>query len=139
MKIKKQPPFKVPKGYFDALEEMVLDKTKTNYNAYGFKTPKNYFETLEKKILRKTIGFEKKSKKLFQNAFAATLTAAACLALYFSINTTPNQTIISEKKSEQAFEDFIENYYLEDRDSYDILSLLEETEIETALTFNSKP
>jgi uncharacterized membrane protein len=94
---------------------------------------------LRKKYLGKQQVLKRNQKKLFQNAFATTLTAAACLALYFSINTTPNQTIISEKNSEQAFEDFIENYYLEDRDSYDILSLLEETEIETALTFNSKP
>lgn len=138
MKTKNKSPFKVPKGYFDALEKIILDKTKTNYNAYGFKTPSNYFEILEKDILRKTIGFQKKSNKLFQNSFAAFLTASACLVLYFTF-TTPTQNLVTDTYSEQAFDDFIENYYIEDRDSYDILSLLEETEVETALTYNSEP
>jgi hypothetical protein len=54
MKYKNNNPFKVPKGYFNILEEKLLKKTKINLNAYGYKIPKNYLNELEKEIIKKT-------------------------------------------------------------------------------------
>jgi hypothetical protein len=42
-----------------------------------------------------------------------------------------NQKEINEKN--QALNDFIENYYLEDFDSYKILSIMDESEIDLTL------
>jgi hypothetical protein len=137
MKTQKNNPFKVPKGYFDTLEETLLQKTKANHNAYGFQIPKGYFIRLEKEILFKTQRNKKGMDKNIKHILFATLSIAASFLFFFTVSG-PSETLILENK-EQAFEEYIETYYLEDFDSYELLSLLEEGEIETTLTYNSKP
>ena len=137
MKTQKNNPFKVPKGYFDTLEETLLQKTKANHNAYGFQIPKGYFNRLEKEILFKTQRNKKGVDKNTNHILFATLSIAASFLSFFTVSG-PSETLILENK-EQAFEEYIETYYLEDFDSYELLSLLEEGEIETTLTYNSKP
>ena len=137
MKKRKNNPFKVPKGYFDTLEETLLEKTKTNYNAYGFQTPKGYFNHLEKEILQKTTRNNKKKGNIITRVIFGSASIAAAFLLFFTLQS-PSETLVAENK-EQAFEDYIETYYLEDFDSFEFLSLMEEGEIESTLTYNSKP
>jgi hypothetical protein len=51
-------------------------------------------------------------------------------------SVTPKSYAIPDK---EVFEDFIETYYLEDFESYEIFSMLDENEIQTTFTYRSKP
>ena len=62
---------------------------------------------------------------------------AASLLLYYNI-TNSNDPLVADNGG-QAFEEYLENYYLEDLNSYEILSMLDDTEIETSFTYISKP
>ena len=116
MKYKNHNPFQVPKGYFNILEEKLLKKTKINLNAFGYNIPKDYFNKLEKEIIKKTYKISKrKNNKIFSS----------------------EDPIIIEK--EEVFEDFVESYYLEDLNTYEILSMLDENDIETTLKYSPKP
>jgi|TARA_A200000113_G_scaffold217285_1_gene223533 hypothetical protein len=137
MKTRKNNPFKVPKGYFDTLEENLVQKTKANHNAYGLQTPKGYFDRLEKEILYKTQKKDKKVDKNIRRILVTSVSIAASFLFFFTVSS-PSETLIIENK-EQAFDDYIETYYLEEFNSYELLTLLEEGEIETSLTYNSKP
>jgi hypothetical protein len=48
----------------------------------------------------------------------------------------PKSYAIQDK---EVFEDFIETYYLEDFESYEIFSMLEENEIQTRFVYTSNP
>ena len=137
MKYKNNNPFKVPKGYFNILEEKLLEKTKINLNACGYKTPKDYFNKLEKEIIKKTskISKDKNNKKLISPLLALTGIAVS-ITLFYNIFTSKNPIIIEK---EEVFEDFVESYYLEDLNTYEIISMLEENDIETTLKYSPKP
>ena len=137
MKYKKHNPFMVPKGYFNILEEKLLKKTKINLNAYGYKTPKDYFNKLEKEIIKKTskISKDKNNKKLISPLLALTGVAAS-ITLFFNIFSSKDLIIIEK---EEIFEDFVESYYLEELNTYEILSMLDENNIETTLKYSPKP
>ena len=141
MKIKNRNPFKVPKGYFNSLEKSLLKKNQVNFNAGGFKIPKNYFNELEKEIFKKTIKISKlNNSKILKRALLTFSGIAASIIMFYIITTpysvTPKSYAIQDK---EVFEDFIENYYLEDFESYEIFSMLDENEIQATLVYSSKP
>ena len=140
MEINKKNPFKVPIGYFDDLEEVLLKKAKGNYNAYGFQTPEVYFNKLEVDIIKKTIKTKKVSNKKIENSLLGVMVATVAtmwIMLYFTFS--PSSGTLVKLKKENAFDEYIETYYLEDLNSFEILSMLEDSEIENTLNYNSKP
>jgi hypothetical protein len=137
MKYKKHNPFMAPKGYFNILEEKLLKKTKINLNAYGYKIPKNYLNELEKEIIKKTLKISKRKNNKKLKSSILTLTGiAASITLFYNIFWSEDPIIIEK---EEVFEDFVESYYLEDLNTYEILSMLDENDIETTLKYSSKP
>ena len=142
MKSKKKNPFKVPKGYFISLEKSLLKKNQVNLNASGYKTPKNYFTELEKKIFKKTSKISKlNNSKILKRSLLTFSGIAASIIVFYIItipySISPNSYAILEK--EEVFEDFIETYYLEGFESYEIFSILEENEIQTRFVYTSNP
>ena len=137
MKYKNHNPFQVPKGYFNILEEKLLKKTKINLNAYGYKIPKNYLYELEKEIIKKTSKISKrKNNKKLKSSILALTGIAASITLFYNIFWSEDPIIIEK---EEVFEDFVESYYLEDLNTYEILSMLDENDIETTLKYSPKP
>ena len=137
MKYKKHNPFMVPKGYFNILEEKLLKKTKINLNAYGYNIPKDYFNKLEKEIIKKTYKISKrKNNKKLKGSLLALTGIAVSISLFYNILLSKKPIIIEK---EEIFEDFVESYYLEDLNTYEILSMLDENDIETTLKYSPKP
>ena len=127
-------PFKLPKGYFSFLEKEILIKTKTNFSGYGFKTPKSYLKNLEQDIIEKTIGksnfyINRNSKYIFSVLFIA-----VSIFLYYSLSISSETLIIKENKI--SFDDYIENYYIDDLNSYEIISMLDEDETNYTLKYD---
>ncbi len=140
MKSKNRKTFKVPKGYFDDLERSLLKKTRLNYNAYGYRTSKDYFNRLEKEILRKTSKVSNLNKsKIFKLTLLTISGVAASLIVFYNFSFTSSSQPFVIIQKEEVFKDFIETYYLEDFNSYEVLSMLEENEIETTLIYTSIP
>ena len=124
---KRKNPFKLPKGYFSFLEKEVLIKTKANFSGYGFKTSKSYFKNLEEDIIEKTIGKNNFYIKINNKYLLSSILIAASIFLYYSFSISSETLIIKENKI--SFDDYIENYYMDDLNSYEIISMLDEDEI----------
>ena len=127
-------PFKLPKGYFSFLEKEILIKTKTNFSGYGFKTSKSYFKNLEEDIIEKTFGknnfyINRNNKYLLSSIFIA-----VSIFLYYSLSISSETLIIKENKI--SFDDYIENYYMDDLNSYEIISMLDEDETNYTLKYD---
>lgn len=120
-------PFKLPKGYFSFLEKEILIKTKTNFSGYGFKTSKSYFKNLEEDIIEKTIGKNNFYKRRNNKYLLSIILIAASIFLYYNLSISSETLIIKENKI--SFDDYIENYYINDLNSYEIISMLDEDEI----------
>ena len=121
--------FKVPKDYFQNLEDMLLSniKTKPLPSDPGFKTPKHYFETFEDRIIEKTL--EEKSPKTIsifskQNLIYLSGIAAAVLLLL-------TLTLFNNKPQwDNLDSETVENYIIEENlGSYEIAALLLEDSI----------
>ena len=137
MKTKNRNPFKVPRGYVNSLEKSVLEKTQVNVNASGYKTPNNYFSELEKQILKKTLKISKlTTSKILKRTLLTFSGIVASIIMFYIITTlnsiTTKSYAIQDKK---VFEDFIEAYYLEDFESYEIFSMLDENEIQNTFVY----
>ena len=124
---KRKNPFKLPKDYFSFLEKEVLIKTKTNFSGYGFKTSKSYFKNLEEDIIEKTIGKNNFYKRRNNKYLLSIILIAASIFLYYNLSISSETLIIKENKI--SFDDYIENYYMDDLNSYEIISMLDEDEI----------
>ena len=122
----KSNPFKIPKNYFQELEYLLIEKTKTTSVKNNLSTPKDYFKTLEKEIL-KEIYPEKKSLFNVKRIIISLTGIAASFLILFIFNTFETPKTITE---DQAFNDYLESYYLENLDSYEMLSMIEDSEIE---------
>ena len=127
-------PFKLPKGYFSFLEKEILIKTKTNFSGYGFIIPKSYFKNLEKNIIEKTFGknifyINRNYKYLLSSLFIA-----VSIFLYYNLFISSETLIIKENKI--SFDDYIENYYIDDLNSYEIISMLDEDETNSTLKYD---
>ena len=127
-------PFKLPKGYFSFLEKEILIKTKTNFSGYGFKTPKSYFKNLEEDIIEKTIGKNNFYIKRNYKYLLSSILIAASIFLYYSLSISSETLIIKENKI--SFDDYIENYYIDDLNSYEIISMLDEDETNYTLKYD---
>lgn len=131
---KRKNPFKLPKGYFSFLEKEVLIKTKTNFSGYGFKTSKSYFKNLEEDIIEKTIGKNNFYKRRNNNYLLSSIFIAASIFLYYSLSIS-SETLI-KKENKISFDDYIENYYINDLNSYEIISMLDEDETNYTLKYD---
>ncbi len=131
---KRKNPFKLPKGYFSFLEKEVLIKTKTNFSGYGFKTSKSYFKNLEEDIIEKTIGKNNFYIKRNNKYLLSSILIAASIFLYYSLSISSETLIIKENK--MSFDDYIENYYIDDLNSYEIISMLDEDETNYTLKYD---
>lgn len=120
--------FKAPKGYFDDLEDSMMNqiKLRDKVTETGFKAPDGYFDALEGTILAKT----KEEPKVFtlfskQNLmYAASI--AAVLVLMFNVfwNGSNSSSTIDVAD--------IEQYLLQqDINEYELASLLTEDELIT--------
>ena len=102
--------FKMPKDYFNTLEDSILNEAKLQdkVSDHGFKVPDYYFDTLEDEILTK---FHSKSTTKVRTlnikpwAYAASI--AACLALMFTLTFSKNQTHSISSINNDTLESFI--------------------------------
>lgn len=133
---KQHNPFKVPKGYFEKLEEELCNSEDSISKLNPFSTPENYFEDLEKKILQEVVTSSPTSKRSSNNLIYGFIASAAAILLLIGLFEQPATV---EIKKEQALNDFIESYYLEDFDSYEMLSIMEDNEIESPFDQITKP
>jgi hypothetical protein len=133
---KQHNPFKVPKGYFEKLEEELCNSEDSISKLNPFSTPENYFEDLEKKILQEVVTSSPTSKRSSNNLIYGFIASAAAILLLIGLFEQPATV---EIKKEQALNDFIESYYLEDFDSYEMLSMMEDNEIESPFDQITKP
>ena len=130
----KNNPFKIPENYFQELEYLLIENTKNTSVKNNLSTPKDYFNTLEKEIL-KEIYPEKKSLSNVRKIIISLTSIAASLSILFILNTFETPKKITE---DQAFNDYLESYYLEDLDSYEMLSMIENSEIEKIVNSSLK-
>jgi hypothetical protein len=121
--------FKVPKDYFETLEDQImsniaLDTQIPKAETPGFETPKDYFNTLEDNIFNKletpketkVIPLFKKRNILYFSSIAAVL----LIMLAIFVNTD----------SEELDYDLVENYIInEDVDVYELATLLTDEEL----------
>jgi|SRR6056300_1155169 len=133
---KNNNPFKVPKGYFDELEEQLCSSEDSISKLNPFSTPENYFENLEDLIYRK-LHIQKTEKKSTSNYLLLKFSSVA--ASLILLITLFEKTSPTELENDQAINDFIETYYIENFDSYDMLSMMEDTEIELTIAPELKP
>ncbi|WP_242203657.1 hypothetical protein [Aestuariivivens insulae] len=116
--------FKVPKDYFNNLEDSLLSniRLKELASSSGFKTPELYFESVEEHIVKKTIDQEpKKVISIFskQNLIYVSGIAAAVLLLLTLVvfNHKPQWNNLDTET--------VENYIIDENiDSYEIATLL---------------
>ena len=120
---------KVPKDYFDNLEDRFMTEIKLNEagKSPGFKAPEGYFDTLENSILSQVV--EKETTKVIplfnrKNLLYVSSVAAAVLLLF-------NLSIFEKETSWDNLDiESVENYILEENvGTYEIASLLLEDEI----------
>ena len=137
MKNENKNPFKVPPGYFDSLEQILIDKTKNPQQIHGFSTPEKYFEALEDEILSNLEDPKLFPSKNLKLTLLGVATLAASFAIILSIFTKENS--LSVEINDQVLEEYNETYYLDNMDSFDILSMLEDNEIETLPTISIEP
>jgi hypothetical protein len=101
-----------------------------------FSTPEYYFEDLEKTLVQKVAGISTTSKRSSNNLIYSFIASAAAILILIGLF---EQTYRVEIEKEQALNDFIERYYLEDFDSYEMLSMIEDNEIESPFGQITKP
>jgi hypothetical protein len=126
----KKTGFKTPKDYFTNLEGHVLDSVKLDdslkYKDSGFIKPESYLNNLEGIVFDKLKDENKNPKviNLFsaQNIFYLTGIAAALL-IFFSVYFN------SETITELDYQ-LVDDYIIEDIDTYELASLLTDEEIE---------
>lgn len=133
---KQHNPFKVPKGFFERLEEELCNSEDSISKLNPFSTPEYYFEDLEKTLVQEVEGIATTSKRSSNNLIYGFMATAAAILLLIGLFKKPATVEINKEK---AFNDFIESYYLEDFDSYEMLSMMEDNEIESPFDQITKP
>ena len=130
--------FRIPKGYFEKLEKRLIRNSKSSSKKLYFNVPSGYFDTLEEAVVRKARSLTPpKTHERKANALYYFAGIAASLTLVFNlIQYQQNQVIEIE---DQALNDYIENYYMDNLDSYEMLSMMEDSEIELLSDFSNKP
>lgn len=115
----KQSGFKTPKGYFENLEDKLLNLSNTplEFKDTGFKVPDYYFETVENSILT-NVSNQKETKviQLFnKKTIIAGLSIAASIALLFNLSIFEKQ-ITYDSLDTETLEAFVLNQDLESSD-----------------------
>ena len=130
-------PFKVPKDYFDSLEDHLLLRVKINKNRSqsNFEVPSAYFDTIDQRIQLR-LHAEKSENRLLRT-LVQTFTAAAALLLFFLTTpfATQNKTTDNELLSSYADELLMYNT-IDYLDAYDNMTFGFE-ESETLNTLNN--
>jgi preprotein translocase subunit SecE len=127
--------FNIPENYFQKLEHSLIENAKAIKVEKSLSTPKNYFNTLEKEILKKTYP-EKKPLFNVRRITISFISIAASFLILFILNPFEATKTMTE---DQAFNNYLESYYLEDLDSYEMLSMIEDSEIEKIVNTSIKP
>ena len=127
--------FKIPGNYFQELEHSLIENAKAIKVEKSLSTPKNYFNTLEKEILKKTYPEKKPLFNVRRITISFTSIAASFLILFILNPFEATKTMTED----QAFNNYLESYYLEDLDSYEMLSMIEDSEIEKIMNTSIKP
>ena len=65
------------------------------------------------------------------------LVFAVSIFIYYGLSVS-SETLI-KKENKISFDDYIENYYLDELNSYEIISMLEEAEIDNTLKYDQIP
>ena len=86
--------------------------------------------------MQKVAGISTTSKRSSNNLIYSFIASAAAILILIGLFEQPS---IVEIEKEQALNDFIERYYLEDFDSYEMLSMIEDNEIESPFGQITKP
>ena len=121
--LRQKNPFKIPERYFDELEDQICNSEDLISKLNPFSSPEEYFENLDSSVLKAikiSNSLNKKTSKNLILKFTSLAAAILLIASIFQISTT------EKIKKDQALNDFIENYYLEDFDSYEMLTMMEE-------------
>mgnify|MGYP001200839229 FL=1 len=132
----KKNPFKTPKGYFEDLEEQLCDSEDAIAKLNPFSVPELYFENLESSVTEVLNLNTPPNKNVSKNLILQFTAIAAAILIALTVIQIDKTGKI---KKEQALNEFIENYYLEDLDSYEMLSMMEESEIQSTLNQIVKP
>lgn len=128
--LRQKNPFKIPEEYFDELEEQFCNSEDFISKLNPFNSPLNYFENLESSLLKALDHKNPTNKKISKKLILQFISVAAIILLVSTIFLKIQKEITDKN---QALNDFIENYYLEDFDSYKILSMMDESEIDLTL------
>lgn len=116
-KVGKKPGFSAPTNYFNAVEFDVLAKiTEEKFNkTSSFEVPKDYFKNVDEKIFA-NINLTYKSTKVIslkkRILKVVPYVAAACIALYISLNTFMNA---DKKVTFEAISDSEIEYWLDEK------------------------
>jgi hypothetical protein len=86
--------------------------------------------------VQKVAGISTTSKRSSNNLIYSFIASAAAILILIGLFEQPSRV---EIEKEQALNDFIERYYLEDFDSYEMLSMIEDNEIESPFGQITKP
>ncbi|QDO94122.1 hypothetical protein FNB79_09060 [Formosa sediminum] len=119
--------FKIPKDYFNTLEDSILSQAKLQDKVSnpGFKAPDDYFETLEARILTK-LDAKPKVRTLNIKPWAYAASIAACLVLMFTLTFSNNQTHSISSINNDSLESFILN---EEFNTSEMATLITDTDV----------
>jgi hypothetical protein len=132
--------FKVPKGYFESLDDNVLGKLKANFNlrdikSNSFKTPDDYFETFDEKLF-KSLETETKVRHLItwkQLTYISGI--AASFLIFFNLYFSQPKNVNFDSLETAS----ITNYLTEENfNTYELASLFSEDEL-TSDKFTEEP
>lgn len=118
-------PFQVPEGYFDQLEKDLLKIGNSLKSEVNFKTPDAYFDTLEKEVLEKVSKLDHSASKKTYPLWMTAVGFAAAIVLVLLI--FPPQPM-PEAQEELLVSDYIEEYYLNAIDSYELTAYMEDND-----------
>ena len=122
----KQSGFKVPKDYFENLEESLLNSSEINIDIKesGFKVPDNYFDKVETSILNKTSNKTKETRVISlynKKTLITSLSIAATILLLLNLSIFDKQ-ITFDSIDNAALETFVLNEELESLDIARLIS-----------------
>ena len=121
--LRQKNPFKIPERYFDELEDQICNSEDLISKLNPFSSPEEYFENLDSSVLN-TIKISNSLNKITSKNLILQFTSLAAAILLIASILQISRT--EKIKKDQALNDFIENYYLEDFDSYEMLTMMEE-------------
>lgn len=122
--------FKVPKGYFDTLEDRLFSevKLKAQYKSAGFSIPENYLDHLENTILNEVTKEAPKVIPLFNKRNLIYISSvAAAIALLFNLTVFKTKSYTFDSLDTET----VESYIIEEDliNSYELATLMTEEDL----------